>query len=118
MQVLREQLINSSQRPSFKKEEKPDKREERRTFDPKSMMESQTTDKNMVYLQERSSLPCQEKTLTMQRSEKCFIQPTTKLAIPKLNLQVLPNYHKKSEKCLNDVLLAAYNDKHADRRPL
>jgi hypothetical protein len=53
----------------------------------------------------------------MQRSEKCFMQPT-KLAIPKLNLQVLPNYHKKSEKCLNEVLLAAYNDKHADRRPL
>ena len=31
-----------------------------------------------------------------------------KVSIPKLNLEVLPNYHKKSEKCLNDVLLAVY----------
>ena len=32
----------------------------------------------------------------------------SKVSIPKLNLKVLPNYHKKSEKCLNDALLAAY----------
>ena len=35
-----------------------------------------------------------------------------KIAIPKLNLEVLPNYHKKSEKCLNDALLTAYQEKH------
>ena len=41
-----------------------------------------------------------------------------KPAVPKLNLQVLPNYHKKSEKCLNDQLLAAYHDSHKDKRML
>lgn len=52
-----------------------------------------------------------------QKSEKNLIKPIekglgSKIAIPKLNLQVLPNYHKKSEKCLNDMLLTAYNEKH------
>ena len=36
-----------------------------------------------------------------------------KLKIPKLKLEVLPNYHKKSEKSLNESLLAVYNEKHA-----
>jgi len=36
----------------------------------------------------------------------------SKISIPKLNLEVLPNYHKKSEKCLNEALLAAYQQKH------
>jgi len=42
-----------------------------------------------------------EKVIQPQRSEKSITQILTKLepskvAIPKLNLQVLPNYHKKS----------------------
>lgn len=36
----------------------------------------------------------------------------SKIAVPKLNLEVLPNYHKKSEKCLNEALLTAYQEKH------
>lgn len=31
--------------------------------------------------------------------------------VPKLKLEILPNYHKKSEKPLNDSLMAAYNEK-------
>ena len=33
------------------------------------------------------------------------INQLNKVSVPKLNLNVLPNYHKKSEKSLNDVLL-------------
>jgi hypothetical protein len=39
-----------------------------------------------------------------------------KVAIPKLNLEVLPNYHKKSEKCLNEALLAVYQEKHGPEK--
>jgi hypothetical protein len=28
--------------------------------------------------------------------------------VPKLKLEILPNYHKKAEKSLNDSLLAVY----------
>lgn len=36
----------------------------------------------------------------------------SKVLVPKLKLDILPNYHKKSEKSLNDSLLAIYNEKH------
>ena len=49
----------------------------------------------------------------LQKSQKGLgIETMGKVSIPKLNLEVLPNYHKKSEKCLNDVLLAVYQEKH------
>ncbi len=32
------------------------------------------------------------------------VNQLNKVSVPKLNLNVLPNYHKKSEKILNDVL--------------
>ena len=32
-----------------------------------------------------------------------------KVFVPKLKLEILPNYHKKSEKSLNESLLAVYN---------
>lgn len=37
------------------------------------------------------------------KSQKSLLESSciSKIAIPKLNLEVLPNYHKKSEKCLN-----------------
>lgn len=41
-----------------------------------------------------------------------MVNNSTKLSVPKLNLNVLPNYHKRSEKCLNDALLEAYHQKH------
>jgi hypothetical protein len=58
-----------------------------------------------------------------QKSEKSLLKPGekglgSKIAIPKLNLEVLPNYHKKSEKCLNDMLLIAYNEKHGAEKRL
>lgn len=35
-----------------------------------------------------------------------------KIEIPKLKLDVLPSYHKKSQKSLNEHLLALYNQNH------
>ena len=32
-----------------------------------------------------------------------------KVVVPKLKLDILPNYHKKSEKSLNESLLAVYH---------
>ena len=48
------------------------------------------------------------------KSQKSLLESScmSKISIPKLNLEVLPNYHKKSEKCLNEALLAAYQQKH------
>lgn len=39
-----------------------------------------------------------------------------RVEVPRLNLSVLPNYHKKSEKCLNDILLAVYQEKHGAQK--
>lgn len=36
----------------------------------------------------------------------------SKVMVPKLKLEILPNYHKKAEKSLNDSLLAVYQQKH------
>lgn len=36
----------------------------------------------------------------------------SKVMVPKLKLEILPNYHKKAEKSLNDSLLAVYEQKH------
>jgi hypothetical protein len=33
-------------------------------------------------------------------------------SVPKLKLEVLPNYHKKTEKSLNETMLAAYQEKY------
>lgn len=47
-----------------------------------------------------------------------MVNNTAKLSVPKLNLNVLPNYHKRSEKCLNDALLEAYHQKHGVQNTL
>ena len=36
----------------------------------------------------------------------------SKVMVPKLKLEILPNYHKKAERSLNDCLLAVYEQKH------
>lgn len=36
---------------------------------------------------------------------------TKKIRIPKLNLEVLPNYHGKSNKSLNQSLMQSYENK-------
>jgi hypothetical protein len=40
----------------------------------------------------------------------------SKVMVPKLKLEILPNYHKKIEKSLNDSLLACYEQKHGHVR--
>lgn len=49
-----------------------------------------------------------------QRDMKQCYSKTKELKskIPKLNLQMLPNYHGKSNKSLNQYLLAAYQQNH------
>lgn len=43
-----------------------------------------------------------------EREEK-IDENKSKVVVPKLKLDILPNYHKKSEKSLNESLLAIYN---------
>jgi hypothetical protein len=63
-----------------------------------------------------------KKSVGAQRSQKSLLLGSNglsglgKVAIPKLNLEVLPNYHKKSEKCLNEALLAVYQEKHGPEK--
>lgn len=39
-----------------------------------------------------------------------------KSKVPRLKLEILPNYHGKSNKCINQSLLAAYQDKHGGKK--
>jgi hypothetical protein len=39
-----------------------------------------------------------------------------KSKVPRLKLEILPNYHGKSNKCINQTLLAAYQDKHGGKK--
>jgi hypothetical protein len=74
-------------------------------------------EKKVIYESSMKGMISLSQEKSHQRSQKNIIKPVdksiaSKIAIPKLNLEVLPNYHKKSEKCLNDMLLMAYNEKH------
>ena len=44
-----------------------------------------------------------------ERIEDKTDENKAKVVVPKLKLDILPNYHKKSEKSLNESLLAIYN---------
>jgi|JI9StandDraft_2_1071091.scaffolds.fasta_scaffold1449314_1 hypothetical protein len=63
-------------------------------------------------VEEKKRVPT-EKCLNSQGSQNSL---AGKVAVPRLNLSVLPNYHKKSEKCLNEVLMAAYQEKHGAQK--
>ncbi len=39
-----------------------------------------------------------------------------KSKVPRLKLEILPNYHGKSNKCINPTLLAAYQEKHGAKK--
>lgn len=36
------------------------------------------------------------------------------MLVPKLKLDILPNYHAKADKSLNDSLMAIYEQKHGN----
>ncbi len=36
--------------------------------------------------------------------------------VPRLRLEALPNYHGKSNKCINQSLLAVYQEKHGAKK--
>lgn len=51
--------------------------------------------------------------LNSNPSNASTINPNkSKILVPKLKLEILPNYHKKAQKSLNDSLLAVYEQKH------